>query len=178
MFTVWIWVCSALPALKLLIKVKISFHTVWQPTFLQDGLGDHKGELLQRLHVLVPSTEDADLWQADNKGPRHGGLVVVPAPDGAGNVTADDGARRGEAVIRQEHTARLQLQLEKGEKNKREVAQNETKQRSAGRWCDRGHRTAWDYTEPTKTTQTYTMLHKVHACNHVQTYIQHYYVIR
>lgn len=30
---------------------------------------------------------------------------MVPATDGAGNVTGDDGAWGGEAVIRQEHTA-------------------------------------------------------------------------
>ncbi len=53
----------------------------------------------------MASTEDAHLWQADYQSPGHGGLVVVPATDGAGNVAADDGARGGEAVIRQEHTA-------------------------------------------------------------------------
>lgn len=53
----------------------------------------------------MASTEDTDLWQTDYEGPGHGRLVVVPATDGAGNVTADDGARGGEAVIRQEHTA-------------------------------------------------------------------------
>lgn len=62
----------------------------------------------------MPSTEDADLWQADYQGPRHGGLVVVPAPDGAGNVAADNGAWGGDAVVRQERTAGLQLQLERG----------------------------------------------------------------
>lgn len=97
-----------------LIQVERPLDTVGRPTFLQDGLGDHKGELLQRLHVLVPGTEHTDLWQADHQGPGHGGLVVVPTADGARNVPADDGARGGQAVIRQEHTARLQLQLERG----------------------------------------------------------------
>lgn len=78
---------------------------VQKHTFLQDGLGDHKGELLEWFHVFVASTEDTDLWQADYQGPGHGSLVVVPAPDSARNVTADDGARGREAVIRQEHTA-------------------------------------------------------------------------
>lgn len=97
--------CSSPNILIILIKVKISLDTVRKLTFLQDGLGDHKGELLQRFHVLVPSTEDTDLRQTDYQSPGHGGLVVIPATDGAGNVTADDGARGGEAVIRQEHTA-------------------------------------------------------------------------
>lgn len=68
----------------------------------------------------MPSTEDTDLWQADYQRPRHGGLVVVPATDGARNITADDGARGGEAIIRQEHTERLQLQLER-EKQRTQV---------------------------------------------------------
>lgn len=63
--------------------------------------------------------EDADLRQAHHQGRRHGGLVVVPASDGAGNVAADDGARGGKAVIGQEHAARLQLKLERGERNQR-----------------------------------------------------------
>lgn len=60
----------------------------------------------------MPSTEDANLRQADYQSPGHGGLVMVPATHGAGNVATDDGARRGEAVVGEEHAARLQLQLE------------------------------------------------------------------
>lgn len=63
------------------------------------------------------STEDTDLGQAHYQSPGHGGLVVVPATDGAWNVSTDDGARGRKAVIRQEHTARLQLQLEREEKD-------------------------------------------------------------
>ena len=81
-------------------------------TFLQDRLRHHKGQLLQGLHVLVSSTEDTDLGQADHQSPRHGGLVVVPAADGAGYVAADDGARGGQAVVGQKHAARLDLQLQ------------------------------------------------------------------
>lgn len=80
-------------------------------TLLQDRLGDHEGKLLQGLHVLVSGAEDTDLGQADHQSPRHGGLVVVPAAHGAGYVTADDGAGRGQAVVGQEHAARLHLQL-------------------------------------------------------------------
>ena len=53
----------------------------------------------------MPGTEDTNLGEADNQSSRHGGLVVVPAADGARYVTTDDSARRGEAVIWQEHTA-------------------------------------------------------------------------
>lgn len=61
-------------------------------TFFQDGPGDDKGELLQRLHVLVAGAEDADLRQAHHQRGGHGGLVVVPAAHCAWDVTADDGA--------------------------------------------------------------------------------------
>lgn len=86
----------------------------WAVTFLQDGPGDNKGELLQRLHVLMAGAEDADLRQAHHQRGGHGGLVVVPAADGARDVAADDGARRREAVVGQEDAARLQLQLVRG----------------------------------------------------------------
>lgn len=65
----------------------------------------------------MPSAEDTDLGQADYQSPRHGGLVVVPAADRARNVTTDNGAWGGEAVVRQEHTTRLHFQLEKRQKN-------------------------------------------------------------
>lgn len=55
--------------------------------------------------------KNADLWQADHQSPRHGGLVVVPAPDRPRNIPTDDGARGGEAVVWQEHAAGLELQL-------------------------------------------------------------------
>lgn len=64
----------------------------------------------------MPSTEDTNLRQANYQSPRHGGLVVVPATHSAGNVATDDSARRREAVIGEEHTAGLQLQLEKRQK--------------------------------------------------------------
>ena len=64
-----------------------------QRTFLKDRSGDHKREFLQGFHILVPSTEDTDLGQTNHQGPRHGGLAVVPAADGSGNVSTDDGAR-------------------------------------------------------------------------------------
>lgn len=85
--------------------------TEWEVTFLQDGPGDNKGELLQRLHVLVAGAEDADLRQAHHQRSGHGGLVVVPAANGARYVAADDGAGRREAVVGKEHAARLKLQL-------------------------------------------------------------------
>lgn len=62
--------------------------------------------------MFVSSTNNADLGQADHQSPRHGGLVVVPAANGTRDVPTDDGAGRGEAVIRQEHAAGLQLHLE------------------------------------------------------------------
>lgn len=64
----------------------------------------------------MPSTEDTNLRQANYQSPRHVGLVVVPATHSAGNVATDDSARRREAVIGEEHTAGLQLQLEKRQK--------------------------------------------------------------
>lgn len=65
----------------------------------------------------MAGAEDTDLGQAHHQGSGHGRLVVVPASHCARNVTEDDGARGGDAVVGQEHTAGLQLQLQRGRNN-------------------------------------------------------------
>lgn len=84
-------------------------------TFFQDWLWDNKRKFLQRFYVFVSCTQDVDLGQTNDQSGWHEGLVVIPTPHSSGYVSTDDGAGRREAVVGQEHTARLQLQLERGE---------------------------------------------------------------
>lgn len=81
-------------------------------TFFKDGSWDDKWNLLQRFHVLVASTNNLDLRQTEDKHPRHAGLSMVPTSHCSRNVTRYNCTRGRQAIIWDEHTARLYFKLE------------------------------------------------------------------
>lgn len=82
-------------------------------TLFKDGSWYDKGDLLQGLHALMTSTDDLYLRQTEDKCSWCAGLSMVPTSYCSRDVTRYNCTWGRQAVIWNEHTARLYIELEK-----------------------------------------------------------------
>lgn len=82
-------------------------------TLFKDWPWDNKRDLLQGLHALMTSTDNLYLWQTEDKCSWCAGLSMVPTSYCSRNVARYDCTWGRQAVIWNEHTARLYIELEK-----------------------------------------------------------------